>query len=137
MYSYAKGYLQITYPSDQQEYMEALAPGYKRHQHLQLMQSLYRYFAGGDELWRYCPPLALVMQPAFYCYLLLYYCLVCIGIKRTEALLPAVYLLALLATLLLGPCVLVRYLYPLMLSVAVLALLLFPHGQPEPLRGAS
>ena len=125
VYSYAKGYLQITYPSDQQAYIEALVPGYERHRHLQLLQALYRYFAGGDEPWRYCPPLALLMQPAFYCYLLLFYCLVCIGLRRTDLLLPAVYLLALSGTLLLGPCVLVRYLYPLMLSVTVLSFLSF------------
>jgi hypothetical protein len=125
VYTYAKGYLQITYPSDQQPYMEALAPGYVRHQKLQLLQALYRYFAAGDELWRYCPPAALVMQPAFYCYLLVFCCLCCIGLKRPALLLPAVYLLALAGTLLLGPCVLTRYLYPLMLSVTVLALLLF------------
>ncbi len=125
VYSYAKGYLQITYPSDQQSYMEALVPGYMRHQKLQPLQSLYRYFAAVDELWRYCPPIALVMQPAFYCYLLLFICLCCIGMKKPMLLLPAVYLLALAGTLLLGPCVLTRYMYPLMLSVTVLALLLF------------
>lgn len=129
VYSYAKGYLQITYPSDQQPYMEALAPGYVRHQKLQPLQSLYRYFAAGDELWRYCPPVALVMQPAFYCYLLLFICLCCIGLKKPVLLLPAVYLLALAGTLLLGPCVLTRYMYPLMLSVTVLALLLFGRGR--------
>lgn len=125
VYSYAKGYLQITYPSDQQAYMETLAPGYERHQKLQFLQALYRYFAGGDELWRYCPPAALVMQPAFYCFLLLFYCLCGIGLKKPAMLLPAVYLLALLGTLLLGPCVLTRYLYPLMLSVPVLAGVMF------------
>ena len=125
VYSYAKGYLQITYPSDQQVYMDALAPGYERHQKLQILQSLYRYFAAGDELWRYCPPMALVMQPAFYTFLLLFYCLCCIGMKKYALLLPAVFPLALLGTLLLGPCVLTRYMYPAMLSVTVLALLLF------------
>lgn len=133
VYSYAKGYLQITYPSDQQEYMEALAPGYRRHQRLGFLQSLYRYFAAGDELWRYCPPLALVMQPAFYCYLLLFLCLCCIALKKAQILLPAVYLLALAGTLLLGPCVLVRYMYPLMLPVTVLSLLLF--GRSRRIRG--
>ncbi len=131
VYSYAKGYLQITYPSDQQPYMEALAPGYVRHQKLQPLQSLYRYFAAGDELWRYCSPAALVMQPAFYCYLLLFYSLCCIGMKKPALLLPAVYLLALAGTLLLGPCVLTRYLYPLMLSVTVLAFVLFGHGNKK------
>lgn len=128
VYSYAKGYLQITYPSDQQIYMDALAPGYERHQKLQILQSLYRYFAAGDELWRYCPPMALVMQPAFYTFLLLFCCLCCIGLKRPMLLLPAVFSLALLGTLLLGPCVLTRYMYPLMLSTAVLALLMFGRG---------
>lgn len=125
VYSYAKGYLQVTYPSDQQAYMEVLVPGYARHQKLQPLQALYRYFAAGYELWRYCPPMALVMQPAFYSYLLLFYCLCCIGLKRVSLLLPAGFLLALLGTILLGPCVLVRYCYPLMLSTAVLCLLLF------------
>lgn len=122
IYSYAKGYLQITYPSDQQEYMEALVPGYARHQRLQFLQSVYRCFAGGDAVWRYVPPLALVMQPAFYCWLLFYYCVCCIGLKKGGWLLPAVYLLALTGTLLLGPCVLVRYLYPVMLATTVLVL---------------
>lgn len=123
VYSYAKGYLQITYPSDQQEYMEALVPGYVRHQRLQSLQSVYRYFAAADAVWRYIPPLALVMQPAFYCWLLFYYCLCCIGLKAGRGLIPAVYLLALAGTLLLGPCVLVRYVYPVMLAVTVMSLL--------------
>lgn len=123
VYSYAKGYLQISYPSDQQEYMEALAPGYVRHQKLQFLQSVYRYFAAGDEVWRYLPPFALVMQPAFYCWTLLFYCLCCIGRKKPLLLVPAVYVIALVGTLLLGPCVLTRYLYPVMLSVTVLGIL--------------
>lgn len=131
VYSYAVGYLQVSYPSDQQPYMEALVPGYARHQKLQFLQALYRYFAAGYELWRYCPPAALVMQPAFFSYLLLFYCLCCIAQKRTAMLLPAVLPCALLGTILLGPCVLTRYFYPLMLSVTVLSLLLFGRGRKE------
>lgn len=131
VYSYAVGYLQVSYPSDQQSYMEALVPGYARHQKLQFLQALYRYFAAGYELWRYCPPAALVMQPAFFCYLLVFYCLCCIAQKRTAMLLPAVLPCALLGTILLGPCVLIRYFYPLMLSVTVLSLLLFGCGREE------
>lgn len=123
VYSYAKGYLQLSYPSDQQVYMEALVPGYVRHQKLQFLQSVYRYFAAVDEVWRYVPPLALLMQPAFYCWALLYYCLCCIGLKKSAYLIPAVYVIALVGTLLLGPCVLTRYLYPVMLSVTVLGIL--------------
>jgi hypothetical protein len=122
VYSYAKGYLQITYPGDQQEYMDALLPGYHRHQKLQLMQALYRYFAAGDALWRYIPFLSVVMQPAFYCWLLFYYVLICIGMKRYRRLIPVIYLAALTGTLWLGPCVLVRYVYPIMLSVTVIVL---------------
>ena len=117
--------------------MEALAPGYVRHQKLQILQSLYRYFAAGDELWRYCPPMALVMQPAFYTYLLLFYCLCCIGQKKPLRLLPAVFLLALWGTLLFGPCVLTRYMYPLMLAVTVLALLLLGQKRQDNHSGRS
>lgn len=123
VYSYAQGYLQISYPGDQQAYMEALAPGYVRHQKLQFLQSVYRYFAAVDEVWRYFPPLSLVMQPAFYCWGLVFYCLCCIGLKKPSLLVPAVYVMALVGTLLLGPCVLTRYLYPVMLSVTVLGIL--------------
>lgn len=130
-YSYAKGYLQITYPSDQQEYIEALVPGYERHQRLQFLQAVYRYFAGGDAVWRYLPPLAFIMQPAFYCWLLIYYCVCCIGLRKGKWLIPAVYILALTGTLLLGPCVLVRYMYPVMLSVTVLILLATAYVRPN------
>lgn len=122
IYSYARGYLQMSYPSDQQEYVQVLVPGYTRHQKLQIFQAAYRYFAGGDSIWRYIPPLALVMQPAFYCWMLFYYCVCCIGLKKKTWLIPAVYTVALTGTLLLGPCVLIRYMYPVMLSVVVLAL---------------
>lgn len=122
VYSYAKGYLQITYPSDQQEYIDVLVPGYYRHQKLQFLQSVYRFFGAGDAVWRFIPPLAVVMQPAFYCYMLLYYMLICIGLKRYKRLMPVVYLIALVGTLLLGPCVLVRYMYPVMLAITVLML---------------
>lgn len=131
LYSYAKGYLQISFPSDQQQYMEVLAPGYVRHQKLQFLQAVYRFFAAGYELWRYCPPVALVMQPALYTYLLLFYCLCCIAWKRSKMLLPAGFLCALMGTIFLGPCVLTRYYYPLMLSVTVLALLLFGRDMTE------
>ena len=122
VYSYTKGYLQITYPSDQQEYMDALVPGYYRHQKLQLLQAVYRFFGAGDAVWRFIPPLAVIMQPAFYCYMLLYYILICIGLKRYKRLIPAVYLVALTGTLVLGPCVLIRYVYPVMLAITVLML---------------
>lgn len=122
VYSYAKGYLQITYPSDQQEYMEALVPGYYRHQKLQPLQSVYRFFAAGDAVWRYIPFLSVVMQPAFYCFLLIFYAFVCIGLKRYKHLIPMIYPAALLGTLFLGPCVLVRYMYPVMLAITVLVL---------------
>lgn len=131
LYSYSKGYLQITYPSNQQEYMEVLAPGYVRHQKLRFLQAVYRFFAAGYELWRYCPPMAFVMQPALYSYLLLFYCLCCIAWKRTTMLLPAGFLFALMVTILLGPCVLIRYYYPLILSVTVLTLLLFGRDMTE------
>lgn len=131
IYSYAKGYLQITYPSDQQEYMQTLMPGYERHQKLQIFQAIYRYFAGGDSVWRYIPPLALIMQPAFYCWLLFYYCVCCIGLKKGRWLIPAVYPAALAGTLLMGPCVLVRYLYPVMLAVTVLILLTSAAMKPD------
>lgn len=122
VYSYTKGYLQITYPSDQQEYMEALVPGYYRHQKLQLLQAAYRFFGAGGAVWRYIPFLALVMQPAFYCWLLFYYILICIGMKRYTRLIPMMYPAALAGTLLLGPCILVRYMYPVMLAVTVVVL---------------
>lgn len=122
VYSYAKGYLQITYPSDQQEYIDALVPGYHRHQKLQLLQAVYRFFGAGDAVWRFIPPLAVVMQPAFYCYMLLYYILICIGLKRYKRLIPVIYLVALTGTLVLGPCVLVRYVYPVMLAITALVL---------------
>jgi hypothetical protein len=86
------------------------------------LQALYRYFAAGDALWRYIPFLSVVMQPAFYCWLLFYYVLICIGMKRYRRLIPVIYLAALTGTLWLGPCVLVRYVYPIMLSVTVLVL---------------
>lgn len=122
VYSYAKGYLQITYPSDQQEYIEALVPGYYRHQKLQPLQAVYRFFAAADAVWRYIPFLSVVMQPAFYCFLLICYALVCIGLKRYNRLLPVIYPAALSGTLLMGPCVLVRYMYPVMLAITVLVL---------------
>lgn len=124
IYTYAKGYLQITYPSDQQEYMENLLPGYHRHQHLQILQTVYRYFAGGDEVWRYIPVLRTVMQPALYCWGLLGYLMLCLIWHRKEMLLPAVYLVVLLGTIAMGPCILVRYVYPVMLTVPMLYLVL-------------
>lgn len=124
IYTYAKGYLQITYPSDQQEYMENLLPGYHRHQHLQILQSVYRYFAGGDEVWRYVPVLNIMMQPALYCWALLYYIIVCQAYRKKELILPAVYLVVLLGTIAMGPCILVRYVYPVMLTVPMLYLVL-------------
>lgn len=123
VYTYAKGYLQISYPGNQQEIADVVIPGYERHQRLQFLQSFYRHFAYGDVVWKHIPFIALFMQPAFYCWGLFYYCINCIRKKRWSLLIPTVFLVALIGTILLGPCVLVRYMYPVMISVSVLILL--------------
>lgn len=126
IYSYAQGYLQISFPYNQQELAHELIPGYKRHQHLQLLQAFYRHFAYGNVIWRYIPFVAVFMQPAFYCWLLLFYCINCIRKNRWSFLTPAVFLISLIGTILLGPCVLIRYMYPIMISTLVLVLIPLP-----------
>ena len=66
------------------------------------------------------PLLSVIFAPAFYWWWLAFYVTSAIYRKRYEKLIPAVFLVVYYATLLLSPAVLVRYMYPLMVSVPVL-----------------
>ena len=62
----------------------------------------------------------LLFAPALYWWLLLLYMVTALYRKRYRETLPAVFLAAYCLTLLLSPTVLVRYAYPLMVTVPVI-----------------
>lgn len=66
------------------------------------------------------PVLSLLFVPAFYFWWLALYVTEAVYVRRRDRLIPALFLLAYYATLLLSPAALVRYLYPLIVSVPVL-----------------
>lgn len=71
------------------------------------------------------PVISNLFKPAFYCWLLGICILACLYLKKKKALLVALLPLLYLGTLLLGPVVIVRYMYPVLISVPVLFALLF------------
>lgn len=69
------------------------------------------------------PVVSVVFAPAFYWWLLVLYAADAVYRRRWERLVPVSFLTAYYLTLLLSPAVLVRYMYPLMISVPPLLLL--------------
>lgn len=66
------------------------------------------------------PVLSMIFAPAFYWWLLVLYLASAVYQRNWRGMIPAVFLVMYYLTLLLSPAVLVRYMYPLMVSVPVL-----------------
>ena len=66
------------------------------------------------------PVLSVIFAPAFYWWLLVLYLASAVYQRDWRGMIPAVFLVMYYLTLLLSPAVLVRYMYPLMVSVPVL-----------------
>lgn len=82
-----------------------------------------------DNVYQQIPILRIIFAPAFYWWLLCLYAAVALYRKQYFLLLPAVFLAAYYLTLLLSPAVLIRYMYPFVVTVPVLCCLLFCRSQ--------
>lgn len=79
-----------------------------------------------DNAYQKLPFVRLLFAPAFYWWLLWFYLVAAVYHRRNREALPAVFLTCYYLTLLLSPTVIVRYLYPLMVSVPVILPCLLP-----------
>lgn len=73
-----------------------------------------------DNRYEKWPAVRLLFAPALYFWLLYFYLAAALYRKKYRALLPAVFLAAYYLTLLLSPAVLVRYMYPIMVTIPVI-----------------
>ena len=78
-----------------------------------------------DNSYQNIPILRLLFAPAFYWWLLCLYMAAVIYKRQYTLLLPAVFLVCYYLTLLLSPAVLVRYMYPFVVTAPVLFCCLF------------
>lgn len=112
------GYLSTdnrTMPAGCEIIEHSLLPGLRR-----LMEQIV-----SDNVYQQLPLLRVIFAPAFYWWLLCLYAAVVLYRKKYFLLLPAVFLAAYYLTLLLSPAVLIRYMYPFVVTVPVLCCLLF------------
>lgn len=65
------------------------------------------------------PVLSLLFSPALWIWFMLFTCMAALYTRRREALLPALLLLGVTATIMLGPCAIMRYAYPVMFGTPV------------------
>ena len=77
-----------------------------------------------DNAYQKVPVLRIIFAPAFYWWLLCLYMAAVIYRRQYLLLLPAVFLIGYYLTLLLSPAVLIRYMYPFVVTVPVLCCLL-------------
>lgn len=77
------------------------------------------------------PIISLFFAPATYTWLLIFAIGFLIKSKRRLELIPLLFLFSLFATVLLGPCVIVRYMYPLMVAAPLILIRLIYHA-PAP-----
>lgn len=89
-----------------------------------------------DNEYQNIPVLRILFAPAFYWWLLCLYMAAAIYRRQYRLLLPAVFLVGYYLTLLLSPAVLIRYMYPFVVTVPVLCCYL-PCKVPEAASGCS
>lgn len=77
-----------------------------------------------DNAYQKIPVLRILFAPAFYWWLLCLYMAAVIYTRQYRLLIPAVFLVSYYLTLLFSPTVLIRYMYPLVVTVPVLCCLL-------------
>lgn len=77
-----------------------------------------------DNVYQKIPVLRILFAPAFYWWLLCLYMAAAIYSRQYRLLIPAVFLVSYYLTLLFSPTVLIRYMYPLVVTVPVLCCLL-------------
>lgn len=89
-------------------------------------EKLYGLFEKNEYLQK--PLLGTLCSIAIYIWILIFYVIYMIYRKMRQLLIPATFLLAYLLTLFMGPCVLVRYAYLMMLTAPVLIAVLMENG---------
>lgn len=116
------GYLSTdnrTMPAGCEIIEHSLLPGLRRFMEQIVSDNAYQQF----------PLLRVIFAPAFYWWLLCLYAAVALYRKKYRLLFPAVFLASYYLTLLLSPAVLIRYMYPFVVTVPVLCCLLFCQTQ--------
>lgn len=88
------------------------------------MRSLYEKIAT-DCVHQNCLLTMLLFSPALYCLAAVFVCMALFAAKRYRFLIPGTALLVYFLTILAGPCILVRYVYPFMALAPWMAALLF------------
>lgn len=77
-----------------------------------------------DNEYRKIPVFSVIFSPAFYWWLLCFYIAFCLYRKEDKLLLPVLFLAVYYLTLLLSPTVLIRYMYPFVVSVPTMLCLI-------------
>lgn len=86
-----------------------------------------------DNEYQKIPVLSVIFAPAFYWWLLCLYMTFCLYEKNYKMLIPVLFLLMYYFTLLLSPTVLIRYMYPFVVSVpTILCLMTAQNGKRNP-----
>lgn len=84
-----------------------------------------------DNEYQKIPVLSVIFAPAFYWWLLCLYFAFCLYRKEYKMLFPTMFLLTYYLTLLLSPAVLIRYMYPFVISVPMLLCLMTAKKEKE------
>lgn len=92
-------------------------------------ERMYKLFKENE--YQQDPVLSVLCSVALYTWILIFYVLYMIYRKRYQLLIPTMFLIAYLLTLFMGPCVLVRYAYLMMLAAPVLVAILMEEGRKE------
>ncbi len=118
-------------------FMESINDGVERRSLWPAAERYYNFFAHENGHER-IPLLSLLFSPGFYCWMLLIAMLAMLYLKRYRLLWPMMLPLGVWLTLLLGPCLVMRYAYPIMASFPVFLAVCFNNREsvrliaPEP-----
>ncbi len=92
-------------------FMENIINGVERHSLSPFFYRYYQWYAH-DNGFESIPIISLLLSPGFSCWVMLFFLCYGISLRRMKYILPVLLSFLMWLTLLLGPCLIVRYVYP-------------------------
>ncbi len=93
--------------------------GIESHSYLPGLEGIYSHIVNGNSYYNW-PVFSQLMKPAFYFWLLVFACFICVFKRSKKSILILAYPVMYFMTMLLGPCVNFRYMYPIIVIIPVL-----------------
>ena len=109
---------------------EMYPDGIESRSYLPSVRKVYTHIVNGNSYLDH-PLISVLMKPAFYFWLFVFACFAALYKKNKKSIIIFAYPLFYMMTMMLGPCVNFRYMYPFIITVPVLIASVFAKDEKE------